>query len=70
MLLARIGKLKVKLLQFGIGLSQIGEFSFVLGAIAYSQKAITQPQFVGILLAVVLSIMGSTLLVRVIPRKG
>lgn len=70
MFLARIGKLKVKFLQFGIGLSQIGEFSFVLGAIAYSQKAITHPQFVGILLAVVLSIMGSTLLVRVIPRKG
>lgn len=69
MILARLGKLKVRYTQFGIGLSQLGEFSFVLGTVAYSQKAITHPQFVGILLAVVLSIMGSTLLIRLVPRK-
>ena len=66
-LFSKMGKLKVKRLQFGIGISQIGEFSFVLGSLAYSQDALTQSQYTGILLAVVLSIMGSTLLARRIP---
>ncbi len=66
-LLARVGKMKVKTRQFSIGLSQIGEFSFVLGSLAYSQDALTRTQYTGVLLAVVLSIMGSTLAVRRIP---
>ena len=66
-LLARAGKMKVKTGQFSIGLSQIGEFSFVLGSLAYSQDALTRTQYTGVLLAVVLSIMGSTLAVRRIP---
>ena len=66
-LLARAGKMKVKTRQFSIGLSQIGEFSFVLGSIAYSQDALTGTQYTGVLLAVVLSIMGSTLAIRRIP---
>ena len=61
---ARLGKMKVKRLQFAIGISQIGEFSFVLGSLAYSQEALTKSQYTGVLLAVVLSIMGSTLLAR------
>jgi CPA2 family monovalent cation:H+ antiporter-2 len=63
-LIARIGRLKVKPYHLGVGVSQIGEFSFVLGSLAYSQGAITRPQFTGLLLAVVLSIMCSTILVR------
>ncbi len=66
-LLSKIGKMKVKRLQFAIGISQIGEFSFVLGSLAYSQDALTRVQYTGVLLAVVLSIMGSTLLARRIP---
>jgi len=70
-LLARVGKMKVRPTQFAIGISQIGEFSFVLGSLAYSQGALTQAQYTGVLLAVVLSIMGSTLAVRRAPRgKG
>lgn len=66
-LLAKMGKMKVKRLQFAIGISQIGEFSFVLGSLAYSQDALTQSQYTGVLLAVVISIMGSTLLARRVP---
>jgi CPA2 family monovalent cation:H+ antiporter-2 len=66
-LFARIGKVKVKKSQFAIGMSQIGEFSFVLGSLAYSEDALTRSQFTGVLMAVVISIIGSTLLVRKAP---
>ena len=68
-LFARIGKLKVKPLQFATGISQIGEFSFVLGSIAFSEKALSVSQYTGVLLAVVISIVFSTLLVRKIGIK-
>ncbi len=67
--IAKIGKLKGKSSLIGVGVSQIGEFSFVLGSLAYSQKAISQSQFTGLLLAVVLSIAASTILVRRAPRS-
>lgn len=63
-LLVMLGKMQVRPLQLGIGISQIGEFSFVLGSFAYAQNAISQPQFTGLLVAVVLSITASTILVR------
>jgi CPA2 family monovalent cation:H+ antiporter-2 len=66
---AKMGKLKGSSSLIGIGVSQIGEFSFVLGSLAYSQKAISQSQFTGLLLAVVLSIAASTILVRMAPRS-
>lgn len=64
---ARIGKLKVKRMQFAIGMSQVGEFSFVLGSLAFAEGALSRSQYTGVLLAVVISIMGSTLLVRRSP---
>jgi CPA2 family monovalent cation:H+ antiporter-2 len=63
-LIARIGRLKVRPFHLGVGVSQIGEFSFVLGSVAYSQGVITRAQFTGLLLSVVISIMSSTILVR------
>ena len=66
-LFAHLGKLKVKKLQFAIGMSQVGEFSFVLGSLAYSEGALTRSQFTGVLMAVVVSIFASTLLVRKAP---
>ena len=66
--LARISSLKVKPMKLGIGVSQIGEFSFVLGSLAYSQEAISVYQYTGLLMAVVLSIMASTILVRRAPK--
>ena len=66
-LFAHLGKLKVKKLQFAIGMSQVGEFSFVLGSLAYSEGALTRSQFTGVLMAVVVSIVASPLLVRKAP---
>ena len=63
-LLAKLGRLKVRPVQFGVGISQIGEFSFVLGSIAFAEDAITVSQYTGLLAAVVLSIVFSTILVR------
>lgn len=63
-LLAKAGKLKVKPFQFAVGVSQVGEFSFVLGSLAFAEGALTRSQYTGVLLAVVISIMASTLLVR------
>lgn len=51
-------------LQLSIGLSQVGEFSFVLGSAALMAEVITKTQFTGILLAVIISIIFSTLSVR------
>ncbi len=67
-LLAKAGQLNVKPFQFAVGVSQIGEFSFVLGSLAYAEGALTRSQYTGVLLAVVFSIMGSTLLVRRSPK--
>ena len=69
-LLARWGKMKVKKSLLGIGVSQIGEFSFVLGSLAFSQEVITSSQYTGVLLAVVISITGSTILVRRAPKQA
>ena len=63
-ILVKVGKLPVKPLQFAIGISQIGEFSFVLGSLAFNQGALSIDQYTGVLVAVVISIMASTLLVR------
>lgn len=68
--IARISSLKVKPVRLGIGVSQIGEFSFVLGSLAYSQEAISVYQYTGLLMAVVLSIMASTILVRRAPKRA
>lgn len=63
-LVAKLGKMNATSFHLGVGVSQIGEFSFVLGSVAYSQGAITLTQYTGLLLAVVISITGSTILVR------
>jgi len=68
--LARISSLKVKPVRLGIGVSQIGEFSFVLGSLAYAEKVISVYQYTGLLMAVVLSIMASTILVRRVPKRA
>ena len=64
-LIVKFSKIKSRALQHSIGLSQMGEFSFVLGAAGLSAKAISPDQFTAILLAVLLSIVGSSVLVRI-----
>jgi CPA2 family monovalent cation:H+ antiporter-2 len=64
MALAKIAKMNVRPTQLGVGVSQIGEFSFVLGSLAFAQELITRSQFTGLLVAVVLSITASTIFIR------
>lgn len=62
---ARITRMDVRPYQLAVGLSQIGEFSFVLGSLALAEGAISQVQFAGTLISVVISIIASVLLVRI-----
>ena len=50
-------------LRMTVTLSQMGEFSFVLGGLALSAGCITDVQFTGLLLALILSLLLSSLLV-------
>ena len=67
--IAKVGKLKANKYQFGIGISQVGEFSFVLGSAAFAAGAITKSQFSALLLTVTVSIILSTVLVRQVRRR-
>ncbi|CAN2217799.1 KefB Kef-type K+ transport systems, membrane components [Candidatus Nanopelagicaceae bacterium] len=63
-LFSRVGKIGASAGQLSVGLSQIGEFSFVLGSTALAAGALTKVQFTGVLLGVISSIIISTLAVR------
>ena len=63
-LLSRYRKIGDSAGQLSVGLSQVGEFSFVLGSAALAAGALTKVQFTGVLLAVISSIIVSTLAVR------
>jgi len=68
-LIIRFSNIKSRPLQHSIGLSQMGEFSFVLGAAGLATGAINPEQFTAILLAVLLSIIASSVLVRLSVYK-
>ena len=68
LLFAHFGHIGASSAQLAVGLSQVGEFSFVLGSAALVAGAITKVQFTGVLLAVVSSIIISTLAVRKASR--
>ena len=63
-LITKLSGVDARPAQLAVGLSQIGEFSFVLGSAALAENFITQTQFTAVLLIVVISIMVSTLVVR------
>jgi Kef-type K+ transport system membrane component KefB len=64
--LARVTGLRGQPAQKGIGLGQMGEFSFVLGTAAVTADVIGPEIYAAELGAVVLTIIGSTVLVRLI----
>lgn len=64
LLFAHYGHIGDSSAQLSVGLSQVGEFSFVLGSAALAAGVLTKVQFTGILLAVITSIIASTLAVR------
>ena len=63
-LFSRFGKIGDSAGQLSVGLSQVGEFSFVLGSAALAANVLSKVQFTGVLLSVIISIMVSTLAVR------
>ncbi len=63
-LLTRLSKVDARPAQLAVGLSQIGEFSFVLGSAALANTLLTEVQFTAIILVVIGSIIMSTLGVR------
>ena len=72
-LLARGTGLRGQPAQIGIGLGQVGEFSFVLGSTAVAAGAIPPEVYAAILGAVVVTIIGSTVVVRLVggnPRPA
>ena len=70
-LLARLARLPARPLQLAIGLSQVGEFSFVLGSAALAAGVIRPEVYTGVLGAIVVSIGASTILVRLAgDRRG
>jgi K+:H+ antiporter len=62
--IARIGKLGARPVQLAVGLGQVGEFSYVLGALALGAGLITKEVSAGLIGAVVVSIAASSVLVR------
>jgi K+:H+ antiporter len=72
--LARFSHLPGEPVQLALGLGQIGEFSFVLATIGVAHNLISSDLYAAILASVVLTIAGSTVLVRVgrytRPRAG
>jgi monovalent cation:H+ antiporter-2, CPA2 family len=64
-LLARVSNLGGRSVQLAIGLSQVGEFSYVLGALALGVGFIPPEVNTGLVTAVVVSIAASSVLVRV-----
>ena len=64
LLFAHFGHIGDSSAQLSVGLSQVGEFSFVLGSAALAAGVLTKVQFTGVLLAVISSIIISTLAVR------
>jgi CPA2 family monovalent cation:H+ antiporter-2 len=63
-LIVKFTDIKSRPTQHAVGLSQLGEFSFVLGSAALTAGAISSDQFSGVLIAVVISIVASSVLVR------
>lgn len=64
LLFAHFGHIGDSSAQLSVGLSQVGEFSFVLGSAALAAGVLTKVHFTGVLLAVISSIIISTLAVR------
>lgn len=68
-LLARVARLPVRPLQLAMGLSQVGEFSFVLGSAGLAAGLLTEDVYAALLASVGITIVASTVAVRFLgPR--
>jgi CPA2 family monovalent cation:H+ antiporter-2 len=68
--LAAIARLGVRRLQLGVGLGQIGEFSFVVLGLGVAAGAISSGVFSAVLAAAVVSIAVSAVAVRLFPKTA
>ena len=68
--LARFGRLKARPLQVATGLGQVGEFSYVLGALALGAGLITNQVETALIAAVALTIAASSVLVRLVGANA
>jgi monovalent cation:H+ antiporter-2, CPA2 family len=66
----RWAKMQARPLQVAVGLGQVGEFSYVLAALALTAGFITQDLDAGLVTAVVVSIALSSILVRIVGRSA
>ena len=62
--LARLARLPARPAQLAIGLSQVGEFGYVLATLSLTAGVISRDVFAGVLGTIVVSIAVSTILVR------
>ncbi len=62
--LARVARLHARPLQLAVGLGQVGEFGYVLGAIGLSSGALADRHFAALLVVVVVTIGASAILAR------
>jgi CPA2 family monovalent cation:H+ antiporter-2 len=69
-IIARFAKLGARAGQLAVGLGQVGEFSYVLGALALGAGLISPAVSAGLVGAVVVSIAASSILVRVVVRSN
>jgi monovalent cation:H+ antiporter-2, CPA2 family len=63
--LARVARIPARSFQLSIGLAQMGEFGYVLAGIGLAAGAIAAETFTAVLAAIVVTIAGSAVLVRV-----
>jgi CPA2 family monovalent cation:H+ antiporter-2 len=68
--MAKFARLGARAAQLAIGLGQVGEFSYVLGAIALGAGLISPQVSAGLVAAVVVSIAASSILVRLVHRAN
>jgi monovalent cation:H+ antiporter-2, CPA2 family len=65
---AKVAKLRAQPMQLAVGLGQVGEFSYVLGALALTAGLIDKHTSAGLIGAVVISIAVTSILVRLVGR--
>jgi CPA2 family monovalent cation:H+ antiporter-2 len=71
--LARLARLPVRPLQLAVGLSQVGEFSFVLASAGFVAGLLTADVYAAMLASVGITIVASTVAVRLVgtpPRRS
>jgi K+:H+ antiporter len=67
--LARAAKLSANSVQLAVGLGQVGEFSFVLASVGLASGVVPAEVYAAVLASVAITIVGSTVLVRLVGDR-